>query len=103
MKNLTRAAIVYLGAVLAPGCGPADEEPEEPPEVVLQPYGAPPLEEVPIEDPPEEDPPEQAPPPEEVEPEPESTGRRPRGSMAQPYGASAAPPEDQLEELLGED
>ena len=41
--------------------------------------------------------------PDETEPEPESLGGRPRGSMAQPYGASASPPEDELERLLREE
>ncbi len=70
---MTRAAIVYLGAVLASGCGPEStsdgEGPERGEEAVLQPYGAPPdPEPVPeVEPPPEEDAPEEAAPAEAEE------------------------------------
>ncbi len=53
MKNLTRAAIVYLGAVLATGC--SSDPKYSGTETVVQPYGAPP--EPPPEVPVVEDPP----------------------------------------------
>lgn len=67
--TLSRAAIVYLGAVLASGCGPgsANDDPGGE-ETVLQPYGAPPDPE-PLPDPEPEPPPEV-----EVESPPDTTG-----------------------------
>lgn len=83
VKNLTRAAIVYFGAVLAaPGCdGHEEPDGEEIPEVVDQPYGAPPPPEddaIELEEDSDEAPPERV----------ETTEDGPVAPVAQPYGAS---------------
>jgi len=86
--------VVYLGAVLAaPGCGSETEEPEETPEVVLQPYGAPPrLEDDELAvDPPEPEEPEVEEPEPDTEEDAVDGRRREIGSTAQPYGATPLP------------
>ncbi|MEZ4340796.1 MAG: hypothetical protein R3B82_29590 [Sandaracinaceae bacterium] len=109
VRVLSRAAVVYFGAVLASGCGPGTPWEEE---TVLQPYGAPPDPE-PVPDPDVPPDPEVVPPDPEVVPDPEPTpepeadeppeaneppSTRP-SSVAQPYGASPPPDDDGLEEL----
>jgi len=80
VANLTRAAVVCLGATLASaGCGEdsvLDEPVVEEPESIAQPYGAPPMDPPPVEEPPE--PPPEEPEIEPVEPEAVEAEARPR-------------------------